>query len=62
MIKWVAGRRKTIISIGTKGDVKWYITKTATKMFQLHFMEIKLIPMITRNNISACKRYAEAYI
>ena len=64
MIKWTTntGRRKTLIATGIKGDYKWYITQTATKMFELHFMEIKLIPMITRREINDCKRYAEVYI
>ena len=65
-INWKGTRKDGKVAVGTATvfgtPVEWFITKTAGGLhYELHFGEVKAVPMITRATIADCKQYAEEY-
>ncbi len=66
MIEWKGTRKDGVVSKGTgrvgNTDVEWFICKSPGGLsYQLHFGEVKKVPLVTRGTINECKMYAEVY-
>ena len=66
-VNWKNTRKGRKVAIGTctvvGTPVEWFITKSAGGLsYELHFGEVKVVPMVTRATIIDCKLYAENYL